>query len=118
MEYNRAIGMKFKFALENPRGSLECQEYMQTEELPDGIEKVTFDQCTYGREYKKTTQLWHDLEGYTQTPAVLSAALCKKSVSPAGSPQGRPRIVAMGILAALAPLNERGSLRTPHATRA
>ena len=67
VEYNRAIGMKFKFALENPRGSLECQEYMQIEELPSGTEKVTFDQCTYEREYKKTTQLWHDLEGYKPT---------------------------------------------------
>ena len=67
MEYYRTIGMKFNFALENPRGALECQDYMRPEMLPEGIQKATFDQCTYDREYKKTTQLWHDLEGYVPT---------------------------------------------------
>ena len=69
-EYCEIVGLECNTVMENPRGSLGVREYMQPEALPREMEKVTIDQCAFGREYKKRTDLWHDLklwkpQGYT-----------------------------------------------------
>ena len=33
--------------------------------LPVGVRKEVLDQCVFGRDYRKTTHIWHDIEGWT-----------------------------------------------------
>ena len=65
VEYLRSIGHKFKCGVENPRGSLEKRGYMQDGMLPVGVRKGVLDQCVFGKEYRKTTRIWHNIEGWT-----------------------------------------------------
>ena len=59
-EYLRRKGAECRNYLENPRGSLGKRPYMQPSELPAGFKKDTVDQCTFGRDYQKTTDIWND----------------------------------------------------------
>ena len=38
---------------------------MQEGMLPVDIRKEVLDQCVFGRDYRKTTNIWHDIEGWT-----------------------------------------------------
>ena len=49
--------------LENPRGSLACREYMSPDELDPMWQRADIDQCAFGREYKKSTHVWHTVLG-------------------------------------------------------
>ena len=51
--------------LENPRGSLACREYMGEDELDPMWRRSELDQCAFGRDYKKSTHLWHNLSCLT-----------------------------------------------------
>ena len=48
--------------MENPRGLLALQEYMQKDRLPVGWLLAAIDQCAFGRDYKKSTHLWHNFQ--------------------------------------------------------
>ena len=37
---------------------------MQEGMLPVGVRKEVLDQCVFGRDYMKTTNIWHDIEGW------------------------------------------------------
>jgi len=63
-EYTRDIGIRASRVLENPRGALSCRDYMQPEVLGPQFKKATIDQCVFGRDFRKTTHLWHDIQGY------------------------------------------------------
>ena len=53
--------------MENPRGSLRERPYMQEEQLPLGFKRDTVDQCAFGRDYRKTTDVFNDIEMWEPT---------------------------------------------------
>jgi len=64
IDHCRTVGADARCCMENPRGSLACREYMQVGQLPQRIRQVTVDQCAFGRDYRKATDLWHDVPSW------------------------------------------------------
>lgn len=77
--YAEAHAPRVRGMMENPQGLLARRDYMQT--LPEGWRRDLVDQCSFGRDYKKSTHLWHNFRGLQlrgRTGDGLCHALCGK----------------------------------------
>jgi hypothetical protein len=56
---DRRQGMNYHMIIENPLGSLRKRPYMMQEGVVNMMERATVDYCTYGKPYRKSTDLWN-----------------------------------------------------------
>lgn len=69
------------FVIENPRGMLRKQDFMQI------LNRTTVTYCQYGLQYQKATDLWHNLNSWQPKPVCSPKSPCHVR-SPRGSQQG------------------------------
>ena len=73
------------WVIENPRGMLRKQDFMQ--ELP----RTTITYCQYGDFRMKPTDLWHNVPGWTPRPMCKPGQPCHEN-SPRGTNTGNQRL--------------------------
>ena len=59
---DRKQGWTYDMVIENPLGSLRQRPYMRGEEFEDTFDRTTVDYCSYGKPYRKSTDLWSTFE--------------------------------------------------------
>jgi hypothetical protein len=79
------IKPKLGYVIENPRGMLRKQPFMET------LTRRTVTYCAYGDFRMKPTDLWGEVPNWTPRPICRPGAKCHES-SPRGSNTGNTRL--------------------------
>ena len=55
---DRKRGLHYELIMENPVGSLRQRPFMRGEQMEKAINRTTVDYCAYGKQYRKSTDIW------------------------------------------------------------